>query len=743
MIFCANWRTNKPSMFNITPVCLMGIRLRHLLFLLFLGFYGKSYASSASSVREEGPKVQFAKAQIKKMQAKRNVVLPPLHFRLDTEKLSDEAYEIKVSVKAIHISGGDTNGLMYGGLAIAEQIEMYRKVSSVSGQPYLAQRGIKFNIPLDARTPSYDDSGDAAQKNIAEMWKWEFWEEFLDDMAIHRYNVLSLWNPHPFPSMIRLPDYPEVALDDVCVTTLQPVGRENEWGDPQLVTSNVLENLKVVQKIGIDEKIDFWQKVMAHAKDRGIDIYFITWNICPNSVAQPVEPFHKTFGIKIWEEAGGKHGITHQMDNPKTIAYYRAAVKTFLLTYPNVKGIGVTAGEYMPQSWKGYNREQWLWETYGLGIQDAKAVQPDRIVPFIHRVWYSDMNQIMKYWKQYPDPFEVSFKYAKARLYSSPEPPFAASHVKDMEPYGLLSWWNLRNDDIFVYRWGDPEYVRRFLRFFPKEETAGYYMGSDGYVWGREFISKQADLRGELEIKKHWFSFLLWGRLGYNDQLDVSFFIKKLGTHYGLADATQLYGSWQTASKIIPLVNQFHWRDWDHMWSVEACMARPVLGGFRSVIDFIDNPSMAGSGILNPVSFAESDASALPTGSRTPVTVAQSLHDYAHTTLTEVMTLRNGVSQASDYLALLDDMEAMAYLGQYYAEKIEAATALAFYDQNKEDTYKKQAITHLEKAYEYWKSYAKISKKNYHPQMLARTNLLDWSALTLEVIEDINAAKRR
>lgn len=743
MIFYAIWSINKPPMFNLNSSYSVRRYLKPVFLLFFLGFATPHYATTGLFPIEDGPQLQFARAQIKQAQAKWQVELPPIHFQLDTEKLGDEAYEVKVSRQFITIHGGDANGLMYGGLAIAEQIDMYQKVSALNGQPFLRQRGIKFNIPLDARTPSYDDSGDAAQKNIAEMWNWGFWEEFLDDMALHRYNVLSLWNPHPFPSMIRLPDYPDVALDDVCVTTLQPVGRENEWGDPQLVTSNVVENLKVVKKIGIDEKIDFWQKVMAHAKDRGIEIYFITWNICPNSVAQPVEPFHKTFGIKIWEEKAGKHGITHQMDNPKTIAYYRAAVKTFLLTYPNVKGIGVTAGEYMPQSWKGYNREQWLWETYGLGIQDAKALQPDRVVPFIHRVWYSDMDQIMKYWKQYPDPFEVSFKYAKARLYSSPEPPFAASHVKDMEPYGLLSWWNLRNDDIFVYRWGDPDYVRRFLRFFPKEKTAGYYMGSDGYVWGREFISKQADLQGELEIKKHWFSFLLWGRLGYNDELDASFFIKKLGTHYGLADATQLYESWQTASKIIPLVNEFHWRDWDHMWSVEACMARPVLGGFRSVLDFIDNPTMPGSGILNPVSFAKKGVTRVAKGSRTPVLVAESLQAYAHTTLTQLETLRNATSPASDYLALLDDMEAMAYLGQYYAKKIEAATALAFYDQNKEDRYKKEAITHLEQAYEYWKSYAKISKKNYHPQMLARTNLLDWSALTLEVIEDINAAKRR
>jgi len=64
---------------------------------------------------------------------------------------------------------------------------------------YVAERGIKFNIALDRRTPTYSDSSDSAQHNIPEMWSLDFWHEYLDEMARHRYNVLTLWNLHPFP----------------------------------------------------------------------------------------------------------------------------------------------------------------------------------------------------------------------------------------------------------------------------------------------------------------------------------------------------------------------------------------------------------------------------------------------------------------------------------------------------------------------------------------------------------------
>lgn len=689
---------------------------------------------------QDGVDLDFTRQKIKAITNEKDLPDLTIDFRLDA-KLSREAYRIKPSKSKVIVYGGDGNGLLYGGLEVAEQIELHQKVMASEGKPYLAKRGLKFNIPLDARTPSYDDSGDAAQKNILEMWNWEFWEEFIDAMALHRYNTLTLWNPHPFPSMIKLPDYPDIALDDVKITTLTPLGRENEWGDPQLVTKNVMANLKTVKEISIDNKIDFWKRVMAYAKTRGIDVYWITWNICPNSVAVPVEPYHKTFGIKLWDEQPGKYGITHQMNNPKTIAYYRDAVKTFLLTYPDVKGIGVTAGEYMPPTWDGYNREQWLWETYGLGILDAKKEQTDREVTFIHRVWYSDMDQIMTYFNEYPDPFHVSFKYAKARLYSDSEPPFAKAHVEEMRPYGLQSWWNLRNDDIFVYRWGDADYVRKFLKFFPKEETAGYYYGSDGYVWGKEFISTNTELSGELEIKKHWYNFMLWGRLGYNPDLKRDFFIAKIGAYHNNLPAVELHDLWQTASRIIPQVNTFHWRDWDHMWSVESCSARPVLGGFRQVTDFMNNPTMEGSNILNPLEYVRSTIRGDEIEKISPMEIVDNLRSISTTSIASAKRLMETKNIAEESKALLADIEAMAHLGNYYADKIDAAISLAFYQETNDEQYKSSSVALLESALGHWSKYAEVSKQHYKPQMLARVNILDWKALINEAKEDITIAK--
>ena len=104
----------------------------------------------------------------------------------------------------VTIVGSDAAGAMYGGLELAEQISIggFNVVEETEQSPYMPMRGTKFNIPLDVRSPSYSAPCDAAQNNIEEMWSLEFWKEYIDELASHRYNYISLWNLHPFPSIL-------------------------------------------------------------------------------------------------------------------------------------------------------------------------------------------------------------------------------------------------------------------------------------------------------------------------------------------------------------------------------------------------------------------------------------------------------------------------------------------------------------------------------------------------------------
>jgi len=622
--------------------------------------------------------------------------------------------------------GADPRGAMYAGLHLAESIRINKGLQGISRaekKPYIARRGIKFNIPLDVRTPSYDDTGDAAQKNYVHMWDFSFWREFLDDMARHRYNTLTLWNPHPFPSIVKCPNYPDVALDDVCVSRLKPTYQTPMSHNNRFHESPALDQLRVVKKMTIDEKIAFWRRVIKHAKDRGIDVYLITWNVLMNG----------TFG---------KYGIDNAQDNPTTISYLRESVCQTILTYPDLAGIGVTAGENMKHRNDEFSKEKWLWKTYGLGVVDAKQRQQDRHVRFLHRVWQTGVAGIVDdFGKQYPDTFEVGFKYARAHMYSSPDPPFDDALCEELKATDVKCWWNVRNDDIFNFRWGDPDYAREFIRHIPpKELTAGYHMGSDGYVWGREHTSTEPESPRPLEIKKHWYKFMLWGRLGYDPTLDSEFFTRVLAQRFPETSAPYLYAVWAEASKIIPLVNRFHWNNWDFMWAVEGCIDRGK--GFHTVDDFIKIPPMERSGIVAIPDFVERELAGKPAGGTTPVQVAEQLHRHAADALAVLAEIRRKTPQPGKELRLtLCDVEAMAHLGNYYSAKIQGAVELCTFRKSNDAKRKAVAVEHLEEAVEHWQRYAKLAAGLYRPQLLARTRQLDWIKTLDDVKRDVAIAQ--
>ncbi len=620
----------------------------------------------------------------------------------------------------------DPIGAMYGGLHLAESILINRGLGGISRttkSPYIEHRGIKFNIPLDERTPSFDDTGDAAHENYRHMWEFSFWREFLDDMARHRYNTLTLWHPHPFPSIVKCPNYPDVALDDVCVAAQKPTRQSRGSHSSNFHESPVFDDLNVVKKMTIDEKIAFWRRVMKHARQRGVDVYFITWNVLTNG----------TFG---------KYGINNDQDNLTTIAYLRESVCQTILTYPDLAGIGVTAGENMQHRDDEFSKERWLWKTYGLGVLDAKKEQPDRHVRFLHRVWQTGVGGLVEdFGAKYPDTFEVGFKYARAHMYSHPDPPFDDALCEELKQHKVKCWWNIRNDDIFNFRWGDPDYAREFiLHLPPKEITAGYHMGSDGYVWGVEHTSTEPDSPRQLEIKKHWYKFMLWGRLGYDPKLDAEFFTKVLAARFPETSAPHLYATWAEASKIIPLVNRFHWNNWDFMWAVEGCMDSGK--GFHTVDDFIKGKPMERSGIISIPDFVDRQLAERAVDETTPLQVAEQLHKHASDTLTVLARIRRKTPQPGKQLRLtLADIEAMAHLGNYYSAKILGAVELCAFRKSKDAKRKAAAVKHLEQAVKHFDSYARVAASLYHPQLLARTRRTEWMKILDDVKKDVEIAR--
>jgi hypothetical protein len=707
-------------------------RILHLL-LLLLSPIAVSAATRVDLACDRSiPAIAFCATEIEQAAATAPAAAPLfIALEIDSAGGSDpQAYRIeRTGSDRLRVVGQGAAGAMYGGLDVAEALRLGTTAGLKTGprSPHIAQRGIKFNIPLDLRTPSYTDCSDAAQANIPEMWNREFWRSFLDDLARHRYNVLSLWSLHPFPSLVKVPEFPDVALADVWRTRVKLEGDFSFAGN-DMVRPAMLAEHEVVSRMTIDEKIEFWRWVMRHAQDRGIAVYVFTWN---------------TF---TWG-AEGKHGITNDLENPITKAYFRASVRELIKTYPLLAGLGITAGEGMPQDMDSKTKEKWLWETYGEGVRDAVQSDPQRVVRMIHRFHWTSQGEIIDAWKDYPGfpaTFDFSFKYSVAHMHSITNPPFIQPLLENIRP-GLRTWLTVRNDDIYTFRWGDPDYARDYVVNMPAaDKCAGFYMGPDGYVWGRSFLERQPPASGPrpLVIEKQWYSFLLWGRLSYDPTLPNSHFERILAARFPGVPAATVLAAANAASGIVPCITSFFWGDIDLKWFPEACLSSPRSKGFYTVRHFVEGGTMPGSGNLDIRDWRRRQLERLPMQGTTPLQIANRLRGQALETERLIEELRLHAAGSEELAATLDDFTCFALLGHYYAEKIRAACALALYDSTADAAEQTAAVRHLESALQQWKRYAAVRDARYVPALYNRIGYVDITKLTDQVAADIDLARQ-
>ena len=634
--------------------------------------------------------------------------------------MKPEGFSIRVTLGLNHsvywVMGYDTAGLMYGGLELAEVIRVagLTAVKNDDQNPYMPKRGTKFNCPLDLRTPSYTDMSDAAQNNIYEMWNWDFWTKYIDQLARFRYNHISLWSMHPFPSLVEVPGYEDIALDDV-VRSTSDFDENYSLRGTGILDEKMLPSTETLHKLTIEEKIDFWRRVMAYAKDRNIEFWVITWNIYD-------------YGTE------NKYGVTDDIKNPITRDYFRKSVKQLILTYPDLGGVGLTTGENMPGANKS-EKEDWAYETYGQGALDAVAEDPNHKIMFIHRQHEAGASVIAERFKpvvEHPNiDFIFSFKYAKAHVYSALTMPYHENGFLD-DIGDVKTTWTLRNDDVYYFRWGAHDFVRSFIKNIPYEVSKGFYLGSDQYIWGREFLSTEPESPRQIELEKHWYHWMIWGRLGYDPSLTNERFTQIIQSRFPSIDAAHLFTAWQEASMIYPKTTGLHWGALDFLWYIEGCRSRD---NFHDVNKFISLKPLETTGYQSIKDYGKNPDH---TGT-TPVDVSNQIHAHADKALQLLGNMKHGGNK--ELRLTLGDIETIATLGKYYGHKIRGSAELAVYRNNNESSRQQRAIQELQEAAKFWRLYVATATTRYtNPLWMNRVGHCDWRKQMKDVLHDIEIA---
>jgi hypothetical protein len=621
--------------------------------------------------------------------------------------VSDEqAYAIRSTTEpglSYYVLGGDAVGAMYGGLQVAENITFKGMTEAINEDdaPHLKNRGIKFNLPLDKEAPTYfyDSRGTANRLAIKHVWDITFWKTWFDEMARHRYNILSLWNPHPFTSMLNMEDvYPGIAINGV-------TGFDKDGKDTQ------------INDWSIDKKIAFWQEVMKYGHERGFKTFVFTWNI-------------------FLSTAEDKHGIGTGPKNPQTRTYLRKCTAKLLETYPHLAGIGFTAGENMDTDDTDL-KEEWAWDTYGRGTYEYAKEHPERDLVFIHRLLQSDLQTTAKYFQPLIDQpnvrFSFSHKYSNAHAHAAVKPIYWARKKLEpqLEKLGVTSWLTVRNDDWFFLHWADPNFIRDYVRNFPEvgKHIDGIYIGSDGWVFSRVFTARDPHYESQdiLDIQKTWLMQKIWGRITYNPDVADDLFKAHLHSRYPEAPTDPLFEAWTKASRAVRLFNEQVTGKWslDFHWMPERWTDKDE--GYRTLKDLAETEPMDGSPLVDVKKTAAGD---VDDDERSALANADDIERLANEAQAQLTTLKAG--EDKDLAHNLSDIQAMVHLSLFGTSKLRAAIAK---EQNKLPEARQSMLT----AYQHWIKYADIMDANYIGVDMQRNHhFKSWHQLDPEVLRDIS-----
>ena len=242
-------------------------------------------------------------------------------------------------------------------------------------------------------------------------------------------------------------------------------------------------------------------------------------------------------------------------------------------------------------------------------------------------------------------------------------------------------------------------------------------------------------------IEKQWYSFLLWGRLAYDPSLPDSCFERTLAARHPKASSHHLFRALQAASQVMPLTTRFFWKDIDLKWYPEACLSHPKSKGFYTVQHFMEGISMPGAEVLCIRDWRARLTARRPMEQTTPLQIAEALDGSAAETLASLDRLRETAKEDSELRKTVNDCEALACLGRYYASKIRGACALALFDANGDQLEHDAALRHLGDALTHWKQYAAIRDTHYVPALYNRVGHVDVTALTDQVAADLDIAR--
>jgi len=619
-----------------------------------------------------------------------------------------ESYAIAVSESGtVFIEGSDASGLMYGAMDLAEQIawasqdDFVAQIEPRRKSPFLPVRGI--NMLLTAQGFDQPDS-----------WYWDdaFWESFLNMMARTRHNFLDLHGPfdvtvswpNGFSYFVFLPEFAEVG-----------VGEER-------AAKNLVR----------------FRQIIHMAARRGIKVGFMNY-----SAAATVGPWNTgTF----WGNTQPFTGCPQTyLTGPRLEAYTRSAVAAFLKAVPELWIFGFRIGE-------SGQPEDFYRKTYLPAIKEV----PSSLNLYV-RTWVADPKKVRELAAECPNHFFIEPKFNgehlglpyQAALGGRFYPPSGSYEDYTNYPRTVTIIWQVRASGTHrVFHWGWPDFARRTVESCKFGGGVGFSMEPmNTYSPQTDYVHNNPDTDHKTYRWVHqqqWLWYLIWGRTAYDPAVSERVWLEQFNERFGRDAGPLTYRAIVESSKVVPLVYAFHNQGLDHTAMApefetgdHAAGARNTLwqGSYRvsyggDAGDFATVDTLDPAALADPSSYAENRLKARPTGRVSPFEVAAYLSKAADTSRALIaQAVARGPKGAKEFDCIRMDIEAVAALARYYANRISSATHLELYKLTYHHPELTTAREFLEAAIRDWDRLADVTDKHfsYVPELIRmRTYKFRW-----------------
>ena len=604
-----------------------------------------------------------------------------------------ESYAISVpSRRLVVVRGSDATGAMYGALDLAEQIAWARgddldgQLTARSRSPYLQIRGINYFLT----TQDIDLPGGA-------FWSDEYWKEFFDMMARDRYNFLDIHGPceavtvgfpDGFSYFVHLPDFPKIGVG----------------------AARAAKNLARVR----------WIIQMAAA--RGVRVGYMNYSS---------EPFYgawntRRFGVDQRWTPDTQQYLT---DSAAVQKYTREAAAVFLKQLPNLWMFGFRIGE-------SGQPEDFYKKTYMEALKQAPAS-----LKIYLRTWIAEPGKVREISSLAKQHLYIEPKYNgeqlglpyQAALGGRQYPPSGSYENYTNYPRGYSILWQIRaHGTTRVFYWMSPEFARRTVRSCKFGGGVGFSMEQiNAYCPTLDYLHNNPSINHHFYkwmFQRYWTWNLVWGRTAYDpdvpDQVFVDAFVQRFGSEAG----PLVYKALLDSSKIVPFVYSYHnvgldhqdfapeFETGDHAFSARSRMWQGTrlvpYGGNND--DFLNVNTLDRRSMASPKVYIEDRLHGRPSGKMGPFAAAAYLDSAAQASESEIeRAARLYPRSEQNFDCLRRDIDAVAWLGRYYADRIRSVTHFGFYLDTDAHPQLSEAYTNLERAVADWDRLSKATEEHY------------------------------